>query len=156
MSVIKSLGWREWVGLPELNIRKIKAKIDTGAKTSALHAFRVEPFERDARAWVRFAIHPRQRDTETVVECEAPVVDRRLVRDSGGHTELRYVIETVIAVGNDLIRTEMTLTDRDSMKFRVLVGRSALRGEYLVNAGESYLQGKPKGTVQVKKRNWSG
>ena len=139
----KPLGWREWVGFPGLNIERIKAKIDTGARTSALHAFMVEPFSRDDQPWVRFAIHPIQGDTDTVVVCEAPVKDQRIVRDSGGHDELRYVIDTLIAIGDEQIRSEVTLTDRDTMMFRVLLGRTALRKKYVVYPGKSYLQGKP-------------
>jgi hypothetical protein len=145
MTQRKPLGWREWIGFPGLNIHKIKAKIDTGARTSALHAFMVEPFSRDSQPWVRFAIHPIQGDTETVVECEAPVKDRRIVRDSGGHDEMRYVIDTIIAIGDDQMRSEVTLTDRDTMVFRVLLGRTALRKKYVVYPGKSYLQGKPTG-----------
>ena len=143
MSDRKSLGWREWIGFPGLNIHKIKAKIDTGARTSALHAFMVEPFSRDAQPWVRFAIHPIQGNTETVVECESLIKDQRIVRDSGGHDELRYVINAHIAIGDDLIHSEVTLTDRDTMLFRVLLGRTALRAKYIIHPGKSYLQGKP-------------
>lgn len=137
------LGWREWIALPDLRIPRIKAKIDTGARTSALHAFRVEPFTRDQQPWVRFAIHPLQGDTGNVVDCEAPVKDRRIVRDSGGHEELRYVIDTLIEIGEERFRAEMTLTDRDTMVFRVLLGRTALRALYVIHPGRSYLQGKP-------------
>lgn len=136
------LGWREWIGLPDLDIPRIKAKIDTGARTSALHAFRVEPFTRDGHTWVRFAIHPLQGDTGIVVQCEAPVKDRRVVRDSGGHEELRYVIDTQVTIGEDRFRAEMTLTDRDTMAFRVLLGRTALRARYVILPGRSYLRGK--------------
>ena len=139
----KPLGWREWIGLPGLNIDRIKAKVDTGARTSALHAFRVEPFMRDSQHWVRFAIHPVQGDSAVEVECEAPVRDQRLVRDSGGHEELRYVIDTEIMLGPDTFRCEVTLTDRDSMMFRVLLGRTALRGKYVIHPGRSYMQGNP-------------
>jgi hypothetical protein len=137
------LGWREWIALPDLQIPRIKAKIDTGARTSALHAFRVEPFTRDQQSWVRFAIHPLQGNTGNVVECEAPVKDRRIVRDSGGHEELRYVIDTLIEIGEERFRAEMTLTDRDTMVFRILLGRTALRARYVIHPGQSYLQGKP-------------
>jgi hypothetical protein len=149
MSNKKSLGWREWIGFPGLNIKKIKAKIDTGARTSALHAFRVEPFTRDGEQWVRFGIHPVQGSVDTVVECETPVKDRRVIRDSGGHDELRYVIDTTIAIGHDEIRCEVTLTDRDTMMFRVLLGRNALRANYVVHPGMSYLQGKPGGVKKI-------
>lgn len=138
------LGWREWLGFPELGITSIKAKVDTGARTSCLHAFYVEPFERDGVSWVRFGIHPNQRDNATVVHCEAPVKDRRTVRDSGGHEESRYVIETIISVGEQTLKAEVTLTDRDLMKFRVLLGRTAIRKNYLVDPGRSYIQGRRK------------
>ena len=141
----KPLGWREWVSFPELNIGKIKAKIDTGARTSALHAFMIEPFSRGSKVWVRFIIHPIQGDFDTVVECEAPVKDQRIVRDSGGHDELRYVIDTQVVIGDDLIHCEVTLTDRDTMLFRVLLGRTALRSRYVVYPGKSYMQGKFSG-----------
>lgn len=138
------LGWREWIGFPELGIAQVKAKVDTGARTSCLHAFFVEPFERDNERWVRFDIHPRQRNTTEVIRCEAPVRGQRIVRDSGGHEELRYVIESAVTIGDDRHIIEITLTDRDSMKFRVLLGRTAIRGHYLVDSGRSYLCGKRK------------
>jgi hypothetical protein len=143
MSGRTPLGWREWIELPDLQIPRIKAKIDTGARTSALHAFHVEPFTREGQPWVRFAIHPLQGDTDRQVECEAAVKDRRVVRDSGGHEELRYVIDTEVKIGEDRFRAEMTLTDRDTMAFRVLLGRTALRARYVIHPGRSYLQGKP-------------
>jgi hypothetical protein len=105
----------------------------------------IEPFSRDSTLWVRFAIHPIQGDSDTVVECEAPVKDQRIVRDSGGHDELRYVIDANITIGDDLIRCEVTLTDRDTMMFRVLLGRTALRSRYVIYPGKSYMQGKFSG-----------
>jgi hypothetical protein len=134
------LGWREWLGFPELGIDRIKAKVDTGARTSCLHAFFVEPFEKGREDWVRFGIHPRQGDTDDVVYCEARLKDKRKVRDSGGHEELRYVIETDVLIGPHRHRIEITLTDRDSMKFRALLGRTAIRGDYLVDSSRSYVQ----------------
>ena len=138
------LGWREWLGFPELGIPQIKAKVDTGARTSCLHAFFVEPFEREGDTWVRFGIHPRQGNTSEEIVCEAKVKDQRTVRDSGGHEEVRYVIETVVTIGKTPHSVEVTLTDRDSMKFRALLGRTAIRGHYLVDSGRSYVQGKRK------------
>lgn len=132
------LGWREWVSLPDLGIASIKAKVDTGARTSALHAFDVSLVEVDGVKTVRFKIHPLQRDSETVVECEAPLLDEREVRDSGGHSEMRYVIETRIAIGAAIHLAEVTLTNRDSMGFRMLIGRTAMKGHYLVDPGRSY------------------
>jgi len=141
---LKSLGWREWLSFPELGIDQIKAKVDTGARTSCLHAFYVEPFQRDGSEWVRFGIHPEQGNIDTEVVCESPVKDRRIVRDSGGHEEFRYVIDTEFSIGGERHRAEVTLTDRDSMKFRCLLGRTAIRGKYLVDPARSYIEGKRK------------
>ncbi|PLW69326.1 ATP-dependent zinc protease [Pseudohalioglobus lutimaris] len=138
------LGWREWLAFPELGIVQIKAKVDTGARTSCLHAYFVEPFERSGEAWVRFGIHPRQGNTKEEIHCEARVKDRRSVRDSGGHEELRYVIETPVSIGDQHTPVEVTLTDRDTMKFRVLLGRSGIGEQYVVDPARSYVQGKRK------------
>lgn len=136
-----SLGWREWVGLPALGLERIKAKVDTGARTSALHASSVTAFAVEGRPWVRFFVQPLQRSQALAVRCEAPVADRRRVRDSGGREELRYVIKTLLRIGSDERLVEMTLTDRNNMGFRLLVGRTAIRDRYVVDPGRSYLLG---------------
>lgn len=142
--MIKTLGWREWVALPDLGIKRIKAKVDTGARTSALHAFDVQLIELAGKPYVKFLIHPRQHDLETVMECQAPLLDEREVRDSGGNAEMRYVIETRISIGDAIHTAEVTLTNRDTMGFRMLIGRKAMEGVYRVDPGKSYLMGKMK------------
>lgn len=134
-----TIGWREWVNLPELGIDKIKAKVDTGARTSALHAFSIEPFYEGEQEKVRFLIHPLQHNTDIIITCVANVVDKRPVTDSGGHTEERYVIMTPICIAGQTWPIEITLTERENMLFRMLIGRSALRRRFMVNPARSFV-----------------
>jgi hypothetical protein len=136
-----SIGWREWVVIDSLGLPPIKAKIDTGARTSALHAFKVRAFRRHGERWVRFSVHPQQRNHTLEVTCEARVVDRRRVTDSGGHTSMRYVIVCPLRMQGYTWPVEFTLTNRDSMRFRILVGRTALRSRFLVDPGRSFVLG---------------
>lgn len=142
-----SLGWREWVCLPELGIQTIKAKVDTGARTSALHAFSLSPFKDEGKDKVRFDIHPIQHNTDIVMTCTAEIVDRRWISDSGGHREERYIICTPINIGNETWPIEISLTERDTMLFRMLLGRSAIRRRFLINPGRSFISTKNKASL---------
>lgn len=137
---MQTVGWREWVALPELGIDAIKIKVDTGARTSALHAFELVSFERDGQEWVRFRIHPLQKNYQLEQTCECAVVDRRMVTDSGGHREERRVIRTLVTLGGLSWPIEITLTDRESMKFRMLLGRTAMSA-LQVDPSASFLMG---------------
>ena len=140
----KKIGWREWVSLPEWGIKKIKAKVDTGARTSAIHAFKVMPFTKDGGAFVRFLVHPKQRHRKPEVTCVARVIDQRRITDSGGNCQERYVVRTTLKLGNSSWPIEMTLSNRDSMGFRMLIGRQAIRRRYVVDPARSYVVRKKK------------
>jgi hypothetical protein len=135
------VGWREWVRLTDLGVAAIKAKIDTGARTSALHAFAIEPFRRAGVLWVRFEVHPLQRSSTVKIKCEAPTIDERSVRNSGGLVERRYIVETSMMLGDRTWPIELALTNRDQMGFRMLLGRTALEGRALIEPGRSFLAG---------------
>lgn len=136
------IGWREWIGIPDLGIEFIKAKVDTGARTSSLHAFNLREIKKDGTPHLRFDIHPEQRSSDPTVRVELPLVAYRKVRDSGGKVELRPVVKTAVRVRGILVPIELTLTRRDSMGFRMLLGRQAIRRRFLVDPGGSYYGGK--------------
>lgn len=138
------VGWREWVSLPELNIKRIKAKIDSGARSSSLHAFDVEVFYRRSRQLVRFGVHPLQRNTRKTVTAEAEVLDFRKVKSSGGHETFRPVILTDLELHGQRWQIELTLANRDEMGFRMLLGRQALRRRFVIDPGSSYVTGDRK------------
>jgi hypothetical protein len=153
----KKIGWREWARLPDLKIARIKAKIDSGARTSAIHAFKVTPFSKDGGAYVRFFVHPVQRHRKPEVACVARVIDQRRITDSGGNCQERYVIRTTLKLGRSSWPIELTLSNRDNMGFRMLIGRQAIRGKYVVDPGRSFviskkkrLKARPKSTTRSK------
>ena len=148
-----TVGWREWVALPELPADptyskahdggpRIKAKVDTGARTSSVHAFEVETFERDGTDLVRFTLHPRQKSAKRAVACEAELLGFREVKSSNGVIQERPVVLTHAVVCGKRFPLELTLANRDSMGFRMLLGREALRGRFLVDPAQSYLGGR--------------
>jgi hypothetical protein len=145
----RTLGWREWVGFPDHGVEWVKAKVDTGARTSSLHAFGLHRFTVDGRSWARFEIHPWQRSTADSVVVEVPIFDERLVRPSTGEPQLRPVVQMPVRIGDRVRSVELTLTRRDTMGFRMLLGRQALRGFYLVDPGRSYLGGRPPKAMRV-------
>ncbi|MGD8992062.1 MAG: RimK/LysX family protein [Desulfobacterales bacterium] len=146
------IGWKEWIALPELGIPAVKAKIDTGARTSALHIFNLQEFNTDGQRILRFGIHPLQRRKDIEYFCEAPVLEQRRVKDSGGHFEKRYVIQTTAKLGAVSWPIDITLTNRDPMLFRMLLGRKAVENRFLIHPGRSYLTGRALArSYQIKK-----
>ena len=135
------IGWREWVSLPTLDLPAIKAKVDTGAKTSSLHAYDIHVVEKHGVEYVRFKVHPLHNDVGLEVDCEAPLIEVRVVTDSGGHKEERDVVGVTLILGRLKKKIELTLTNRLSMKYRMLIGRSALRHFY-IDPTQSFLTGK--------------
>jgi hypothetical protein len=138
------VGWQEWVRMPEIGATWIKAKIDSGACTSALHAFDIEVFEREGNAYVRFKVHPKQHNLEKMIEAEAKLVDQRHVRSSGGRRSFRPVIQTVLEIRDQKLPIELTLVSRKKMKYRMLIGREALRDRFVIDPGRTFLGGRKK------------
>lgn len=149
---LQTIGWREFVSLPDLGIPSIKAKVDTGARSSSLHAFEMELFRKDNLDYVRFKIHPVQRSLSKVIEVETPVFDIRKVKSSSGEASLRPVIVTIVQLMGEAWPIELTLANRDEMGFRMLLGREAIRGKMLVDSGSSYYGGVPKRKKTKRKR----
>lgn len=144
-------GWREWVSLPDAGVDWIKAKIDTGARTSSLHAFDIEEFDREGEEWVRFRVNPWQDTDQDATFVECPVHDRRTVRSSSGHAQQRLVVMLAIRLVDRLMVSEVTLSNRDEMGFRMLIGREALRRRFIVDPARSFLGGRaPK---EARRRN---
>ena len=137
------VGWKEWVALPDIGIERLKCKVDTGAKTSALHAFDIEAFKKEGQDWVRFSIHTDEHDPSKIQTGEALVQDIRSVTDSSGNVSTRFFIDTTLEIGDQLLSIPISLTCRETMVFNMLLGRSALRkAELIVNPNKSFLQGK--------------
>ncbi|UUV20826.1 30S ribosomal protein S6--L-glutamate ligase [Flavobacterium sp. CBA20B-1] len=132
------VGSEEWCSLPNLKVPAIKVRVDSGAKTSALHAEQIVPFEKNGEKWVKFVIHPIQRSAKSTINCEAKVIDKRVVKSSTGTRESRYVIQTELSLGEQSWNIELTLTNRDSMGFRMLLGREAMTGRIIVDPDEHF------------------
>lgn len=137
------IGWKEWCALPELNIKEIKAKIDTGACSSALHAHVISISEYQDQQFIRFKIYPHQGDRYAPKICKAHLIAHRYVMSSSGHRERRYVIRTKVTVGKLSFNTDITLTDRSPLRFRMLLGRLALKKNFLIDPAKSHMQGRP-------------
>lgn len=138
----QTIGWREWVGFPKLKINSIKAKIDTGARTSALHASDINVYKKNNQDMVAFTIFPIQRNSTKKIKCTAKIHDLRTVKNSGGKQETRITILTELLIGTKSSKIELTLTNRDSMGFRLLLGRTAVKDNFLISPGKSFLLGK--------------
>lgn len=139
-----TIGWREWVGLPDFGIKFIKVKVDTGARSSSLHVFDMHEYQKRGETWVKFKVHPVQRKTVPTVKMDMKVLEHRSVRSSSGKASIRPVVTTLVTLLGETWPVELTLASRDKMGFRMLLGREAFRGRFLVDAGRSYYNGKPK------------
>lgn len=132
------IGWREWVSLPKLDIDNIKVKVDTGARTSSLHAYDIQTYKRNGKEFAKFKVHPDQKDSKIIVACHAQIIEYRKIKSSNGSSELRPVIETEIKLMGQKWLIEITLTNRDEMGFRMLLGRASFRDRFFVDANKSY------------------
>ncbi len=142
-STLPIIGWREWLSIPDLNIPHIKAKVDTGARTSCLHTAGLELYTTDSgEDRVRFQVHPDQNSDLRVIDCDWPVDTHKSVRDSGGHEEIRPFIKIPVTLGEHTWEIQFSLTNRDNMKFRMLLGRRAMENRFLVDPVGSYLSSK--------------
>jgi hypothetical protein len=148
----RAAGWREWVSLPSIGVGSIKAKLDTGARTSALHAFKIETYWSHGELWARFFVHPYQENDAREIACTARVEDIRTVSNPGGRRQRRLVIRTDVRLGDEIWPIDLSLTDRDEMGFRLLIGRTAMHGNLTVDPDHSYLLGKRKRKKTKKKK----
>lgn len=138
------IGWKEWVSLPDLQIPAIKAKVDTGARTSVLHASHITVFRKPSGRWVRYVVRPLRKNPEIEIQCESKLLDKRDIKNSGGQVESRYVIESTVVLGEASWSATLSLTSRDDMLFRMLLGRTSLPGNVIIFPGEKYLTGNVK------------
>ena len=145
----KIIGNQEWCAFPELGIPAIKARIDSGAKTSSIHAFNISVYRKNDVDWVSFEVHPVQRNDEILIRCDCPIVDKRDVKSSSGTSETRYVISTPISLGDNIWDVELTLSDRDAMGYRMLLGREAMNGRLVIDPSMKCVLGR----LSVKKIN---
>lgn len=137
-----TVGWCEWIAFPDLGIYEIKAKIDTGARSSVLHATNLRSFRNKGAPWVRFEVQPLQGKSSTFAQCEAPVRDHREIRNANGEMELRVVVEVAVAIAEKQWPIEVTLANRGHKRFRALLGRTALSGNALIDPSRSFVAGK--------------
>lgn len=146
---LKTIGWREWVELPDLKIDEIKAKVDTGARTSSLHAFDLETYKRSGVEYVKFKVHPDQDSTQKIIECKCKVLEYRKVKSSNGQVQKRPVIISKVKLLGEEWPIEITLTNRDEMGFRMLIGRAGIKNKFLVNVAKSFYS--EKHSKKIKK-----
>ena len=144
------IGWREWIELPALGGVLVKAKVDTGARTSAIHAWNIKPITIEGVACVQFDLHPLQRNNQFCIACTAPIVDVRSIKNSGGQARYRYIVQTLITLGQSTWPIELSLTNRDEMGFRMLLGRAALQNTHLVDPGRSFLASHDSSQTNLK------